>query len=82
MSNFGLSVGLQAGTSHLALPLGELSAKLTERAVCTYIFNNSIVASTVFFLSSYELCTLRRNPTALSAPFGGTSPRDQLYKVK
>ncbi|MBR4307992.1 MAG: hypothetical protein IKT58_00195, partial [Oscillospiraceae bacterium] len=50
------------------------SAKLTERAVCTYIFNKSMVASTVFFLSSYELCTLRRNPTALSAPFGGTSP--------
>ena len=33
--NFSLSVGLQAGTSPLALPLGELSAKLTERAVGT-----------------------------------------------
>ena len=34
-TNFSLSVGLQTGTSPLALPLGELSAKLTERAVCT-----------------------------------------------
>ena len=34
-AKFSLSAGLQAGTSPLALPMGELSAKLTERAVGT-----------------------------------------------
>ena len=51
----------QIGVTPLALPLGELSAKLTERAV----------KSLILFGSSGE----RNCPFALSAGKAGTSPR-------